>query len=563
MKVMADRASKRPSKVDPNAPPAAGVVIGDRYVVQQAIAEGGMGWVLAARHRDLDEIVAIKVLKHEFAKQPEIVARFAREAKASMQIRSDHCVRIMDVGSDWEIGPFIVMEYLEGDDLASMIADGGRLTPRRAADLMLQVCDALAHAHVLGIIHRDIKSENIFIIRHGGMDVVRVLDFGISKMSMTGKVFETDVSLVKTQSMLGSPVYMSPEQMRNEKVDVRSDVWSVGATLYEAVAAEVPFNAPSIPEICSLVLEQEPRPLPLHVPKEVASVIMKCLRKDPKERYQNVGELALALVPAAPKASLLWAERIVSLLNAHGAGLDASALESEPVLPTPSIPPSSRQPQSGPRSLPTPRIVRPDNMERAVDAYEERRSVPEPPRSSGRALVVVRRPRRARKRQALAAALGTFFALAILGFIGVAALRHAKGKSAAAAAPTETATAEPLATAAEPPPAPPSSATVAEETASNSPAPEATAPNASAAIELPPETAPTSRPRPRGTHAQLPAAPPESPSPPTGGAATAAPAATAPPTATTATPTWGAAPSNSNAAPVKATDDPYRPKVLD
>src|SRR5262249_49862937 len=125
-------------------PPQPGECVGDKYVVLRTIAEGGMAWVATARHVDLDETVAIKLLKKDFASQPEVVARFSREAKTAMQIRSDHCVRIMDVGSDVKLGPFIVMEYLDGQDLEALIASEGRLSVRRASDLILQICDALA-----------------------------------------------------------------------------------------------------------------------------------------------------------------------------------------------------------------------------------------------------------------------------------------------------------------------------------------------------------------------------------------------------------------------------------
>ena len=323
-------------------PVSPGQRIGDKYVVLELLAQGGMAWVAAAKHVDLDEIVAIKFLKDEYSCQPEVVARFAREAKTAMQIKSDHCVRMMDVGSDPTLGPFIVMEHLKGHDLAALITKEGRLPPRRAVDLILQVCDALASAHVVGIIHRDVKPENVFVVEHGAMEVVRVLDFGISKASVTGNVFNTDLSALKTQSLLGSPVYMSPEQMRGEDVDMRADVWSVGATLFEAVAGEVAFNARSVTEICSRVLEGSPGPLPSDLPRGLRKIILRCLEKKPKKRYQNIADLALALAPFAPSASRLWVERIVSISKAHRLAISGPPMQpSSP--PFSEIPPSSAE----------------------------------------------------------------------------------------------------------------------------------------------------------------------------------------------------------------------------
>lgn len=355
--------------VPTSAAPRPGEKIGDKYVVIKPIAEGGMAHVVVARHIGLDEIVAIKILKPEFVAQTELVARFAREAKAVMQIRSEHSVRIMDVGLDTKVGPFIVMEHLEGSDLGLILHDEGPLPVRRAADLMLQVCDAVAHAHVLEVIHRDLKPENIFVLRHGNIEVVRVLDFGISKTSMTGRIFDTDLSVSTTQSLMGSPVYMSPEQMRMEDVDPRSDVWSLGATLYEMVTNQVAFAGTNVTEVCASVLEKEPRPLPPEVPEALAAVIMKCLRKDPSERFQNIGELALAIMPFAPSRSRLWAERAVSILNAHGANVDVSSFKSVPppsdsslIPPTPSdslVPSGTRRAADRASSIPVQQTTTP------------------------------------------------------------------------------------------------------------------------------------------------------------------------------------------------------------
>ncbi|HMA95974.1 MAG TPA: serine/threonine-protein kinase, partial [Polyangiaceae bacterium] len=224
-----------------------GSVLVGKYRVVRVIGQGGMGVVVAAIHIELDTPVAIKFLLPEARNEPEVVARFAREARAAAQIKSEYVARTFDVGRLDNGSPFIVMEYLDGIDLAKRIADMGPLPIFDAVSIALQVCDALREAHALGIVHRDLKPANLFLAqRRDGSEVVKLLDFGISKLTLPG-TGTAGSSMTRTSSMMGSPFYMSPEQLISPKdVDPRSDIWALGATLYESLAGSPPFAGNSM-----------------------------------------------------------------------------------------------------------------------------------------------------------------------------------------------------------------------------------------------------------------------------------------------------------------------------
>jgi serine/threonine protein kinase len=291
---------------------AIGDVIDGKYQVEGILGSGGMGFVVAAKHIQLDEYVALKFLHDEFLTQAGIVERFTREARAACKIKSEYVARVYDVGSNGG-KPFLVMEHLVGRDLATVLKESGRLGVDDAVEYTMQTCAALASAHAQGIVHRDIKPENLFLVEHDGLPSVKLLDFGISKVALTGIGRGLETSNLTGALTLGTPLYMSPEQIRSSaSADSRSDLWSLGMVLYELLTATAAFKADGVAEVCAAVLEQEPRPL--HeacpdVPTELADVVMRCLQKDPARRFQSAGELAVALLPFAPHRALAVAER--------------------------------------------------------------------------------------------------------------------------------------------------------------------------------------------------------------------------------------------------------------
>ncbi len=296
--------------------PSIGDVIAGKYRIERVLGQGGMGVVVVAMHDELDQRVAIKFLLPEAVKDAEWVARFSREAKAAAKIRSEHVVRVFDVGKLPDGAPFMVMEFLDGKDLQSILNDRQRFSVEEAVDFVLQACEALAEAHAAGIVHRDLKPANLFLAhRSDGSPCVKVLDFGISKVAGPN-----DVSVTSTQAIVGSPLYMSPEQMKAAKnVDKRSDIWSLGVLLQELVTGSPSFSAGTSAELCALVLTAPPTPLRAALPTapaELERIITRCLEKAPEQRYQNVGELARELLPLAPGATT----SVDRILRLSGAG---------------------------------------------------------------------------------------------------------------------------------------------------------------------------------------------------------------------------------------------------
>jgi len=274
-----------------------GEVLAGKFRVEKVLGVGGMGVVVAARHLQLDQKVAIKFLLEDALQYPAVTERFAREARAAARIQSPHVARVIDVGAMDNGAPYMVMEYLDGEDLDQRLAREGRVPVTEALRLVLQACEALAEAHAAGIVHRDLKPANLFLARQKDRRViVKVLDFGISKMEEPGQT-----NLTKTSTMVGTPYYMSQEQLTNSKaVDVRADIWSLGVILYELMTGHRPFTAETMPEIVAAILQNAPdRPSELEpsISVELEEVIFKCLRSKVADRYQSVAELAQALAP--------------------------------------------------------------------------------------------------------------------------------------------------------------------------------------------------------------------------------------------------------------------------
>jgi serine/threonine protein kinase len=303
-----------PTGLEAGAGVTEGQILAGKYRVDKVLGVGGMGVVVAARHVELDEKVAIKFLLPEMLVDGLSVARFQREAKAAVRIKNEHVARVFDVGRLDNGAPYMVMEFLEGSDLSGLLARHGTLPVAQAVDFILQTSVAVADAHALGIIHRDLKPANLFCVRRSdGQLSIKVLDFGISKLA------ETDgagMSFTQTSAMMGSPLYMSPEQFRSSKnVDTRTDIWAIGAILFELVTGKPPFTAGSVPELAIKVVT-EPAPSAAHVnpaiPPALAAVISTCLERDVERRYRSVAELAVALAPFAPP----WARPLVDRVAA-------------------------------------------------------------------------------------------------------------------------------------------------------------------------------------------------------------------------------------------------------
>jgi len=345
-------------------PFAVGEVVAGKYEILGLIGSGGMGYVVAALHVELGEMVALKFLRPEALAQEELVERFAREARAAVRIKSEYVARVMDVGTLPDGVPFIVMEHLEGKDLADVLAEQTRLPIRTAVEYMMQACEALASAHANGIVHRDIKPENLFLTRHAqGVDIIKVLDFGISKLALTSPASKGSRQFVRTMLPMGSPTYMSPEQIRTAgEVDARSDIWSLGCVLFELIAGTTAFDAPTLMQLSAAILEKDPTPLrnlQPECPPELEAVVMKCLEKDASKRFQNIAELAVALYPFAPRRARISAERCSYLLR--DAGLPAAEIEIGSVAP-PSQMADGKLPvtsAAGPASTSTPAAVAP------------------------------------------------------------------------------------------------------------------------------------------------------------------------------------------------------------
>ena len=295
----------------------AGEILAGKFCVERIIATGGAGVVVAARHLQLGETVALKFLISQPDRDATDLARFVREAQSAVKLKNEHVARVLDVGSLEDGSPYMVMEYLEGSDLDKMLRQRGPLSITDAVDYVLQACEAIAEAHHLGIVHRDIKPSNFFLTRRNdGSPLIKVLDFGIAKARDD---LQQDLSLTKTRTVLGSPVYMSPEQIRSARsVDHRTDIWSLGVTLYELLTDQLPFDGDSITGVAAAVSADPIAPirdLRAEIPVGLSTIIETCLEKKPGDRYQSVAEFAAALVPYGPETARYSLKRIRGALN--------------------------------------------------------------------------------------------------------------------------------------------------------------------------------------------------------------------------------------------------------
>src|SRR5580698_5650073 len=314
-----------------SAPVREGDLLAGKYRVERVLGAGGMGIVVAARHIELEQLVAIKFVRDKALASDDAVQRFLREARAAVKLKSEHVARVLDVGKLESGAPYMVMEFLEGSDLGKILEERGPLPLDAAADWILQACEAVAEAHAAGIVHRDLKPENLFLARTvGGGQKIKVLDFGVSK-AMGGASGELS-GLTRTRAMLGSPLYMAPEQMRSSRdVDARADIWALGVVLFQLLTNRFPFEAETMPELCLKVVTEPPMALATirpEVPVGIVGVIERCLEKDAAKRFANAAELASALEPFVQPASRVLAERA---RLAMGIGSRASSVPGQVV----------------------------------------------------------------------------------------------------------------------------------------------------------------------------------------------------------------------------------------
>lgn len=301
--------------VPDDSPPSITVEIGEvfagKYVIERELGAGGMGVVMAARHQQLGQTVAIKLLAVPPSALSYAVGRFKAEAHVAAALRSEHIARVMDADVDDKGRHYIVMEYLQGMDLARLLRESGPLPIGDAVGYILQACEGIAEAHSLGIVHRDLKPENLFVTRRkDGSPVVKVLDFGISKMLSND--LRPEHAVTPRGALMGSPLYMSPEQLRGPSdVSPQSDIWGLGVILYELLTDKIPFSGSQLPEVVAAVLSSPPAPvesLRPDVPAELAAAIAKALQKEASARFGDVSELARALGAWAPA----WASDCVA-----------------------------------------------------------------------------------------------------------------------------------------------------------------------------------------------------------------------------------------------------------
>jgi serine/threonine protein kinase len=313
-----DRRQPRIAEVPQMAP---GAVVADKYVVEDVLGSGAMGFVMSATHKLIGQKVAIKFVKAAYVQSEDALARFKREARALVAVQSENVVRVFDYGTLPDETPYLVMEYLRGRDLQKELRARGRIPLEEAAEIVVQACEGLAAVHARGIVHRDIKPANLFLTqRANGKRLVKIVDFGISKAPKT----HDDDDLPITKGSIGSPHYMSPEQLRNSlAVDARSDVWSLGVTLYRALTGELPFGGESVASLLAAVVSEEPRRLRQgrpELPAEVEAIVTKCLEKNAENRFASAEELADALAPLA-------------MPTERGPGSGSDRPESAPELP--------------------------------------------------------------------------------------------------------------------------------------------------------------------------------------------------------------------------------------
>lgn len=324
-----------------------GDTLGDRYHLLSVLGSGGMGKVFKARHVTLPKFFAVKILKCELSKNMDLRARFDQEAKTASLLNHPHLVSIYDYGATAQDEAYLVMDYLDGESLADSLRLLKRIDQRQAVKIFTQICEGLAHAHALGVIHRDLKPGNIMLVRSNECsNFVKIVDFGIAKMlGVDGGVANITQGLTRTGEFFGSPLYISPEQASGGKADQRTDIYAMGVLMYECLSSSPPFKGENFFAILSQHMEVMPQPFnsSLDIDENLEAIVRKALEKDPHKRFQSIEELKLALadvfaedsIPllAIPehgkKRSLLFLSIGAILLLLFGTAISAFLLESK------------------------------------------------------------------------------------------------------------------------------------------------------------------------------------------------------------------------------------------
>ncbi len=337
--------------------PERGHTIAGKYVVEAPCGRGGLAVVLSAMHLGLDRRVAIKVLLPEWAGDAEVVRRFVREGRTATRIKSEHVVRVFDVGTLDSGAPYLVLEYLEGHNLEDVVTNWGPVAVPTAVDWVLQAAEAIAEAHAHGIVHRDLKPANLFLTRRAdGSACIKVIDFGLSKL--TDPRLRGVPKITLPTDVMGSPHYMAPEQLRAAcNADERADLWALGAVLHELITGQPPFGGQTVAEICATVLTQ-PTPrissIRANVPPGLERAVLRCLEKEPDARFASVAEMAYAIAPFGTAVAGASYERIARMAGPPApSALPAppEALPHEVTLPSlPSLPPPAVEDGSATRT---------------------------------------------------------------------------------------------------------------------------------------------------------------------------------------------------------------------
>ncbi len=315
--------------------PQSGEVIAEKYRIEGPLGEGGMAVVFAAHHLLLDKPIALKILSPDLPRLPQLRERFLTEARAAARVDSAHVARVMDVDTLENGLPFMVLERLEGCDLGELLEVERRLSIGDSVDYTLQALQGLAHAHTLGVVHRDLKPANLFLAHQSdGSAIIKILDFGIAKLASSAD--ERSSRNTQQGQAVGTPMYMSPEHVRNDLVDHRTDIWAMGVVLYELLTGHTPFEADGIGETFGAVLNRLPasaRASRPEIPDPLDDAILKCLQQDPDDRFPDVAKFARAIGPYGTGACAFLVNSIEQTLRQQLRRYSGQAILLKPATP--------------------------------------------------------------------------------------------------------------------------------------------------------------------------------------------------------------------------------------